>query len=270
MVRWSLPRLGRRLPAAAEPDPAWRRIIADHLAAWDELDADERSRLEHLSARFVADKHWEAARGFELSETVKVVIAASAGLLVLGLDPTALDAVHTVIVHGTAQTQRGERSLGPAGVRTDRPRRIQGRTGPNQPIVVSWDAVRRDGQNPDRGCNVVHHELAHHLDGRDGTLDGTPLLPVEHRERWVEVTTAHYEDVRSGAASLLRPYAAESPAEFFAVATEAFLARPVELEERHRPLYDLLRDFYRQDPAQRRRRRAGGTEGAHGGGAPPG
>ena len=267
-MRWPSPSRSRRRRApVATFDPAWRTLLADHLAAWAELDDDERSRLEQLTARLLAEKHWEAGRGFALSETVQVVISAQAALLVLNLGSQALDDLHTLIVHPGAQTQRGERPLGAAGVRTDRPRRIHGRTGPRQPVVVSWAAARRDGRNPARGYNVVHHELAHHLDGRDGTLDGTPPLAAEDRERWVRVCTNSYQALRSGEPSVLRAYAAESPAEFFAVATEVFLSRPVELEQHHRALYEVLRDFYRQDPAARRRRAEptdaleGGTDG---------
>lgn len=223
---------------------------------WAELDDDERSRAEELTAAFAADKHWEPARGFELTDEVRLVISAQAALLLLGLGLESLDHVHTIIVHRSAQTQRGERAVtGRGGVRTDTPRRIHGRTGLARPVVVAWDAARRGGRAPQRGRNVVQHELAHQLDVQaDGILDGTPQVPAELGTRWIQVCTAEYEALAGGARSVLRSYGAESPAEFFAVATETFLNRPIELEEAHPELYDLLRAFYRQDPADRRRR----------------
>lgn len=254
-MRWStLWRRGRREPAVLPP--TWRPLLADGVAAWRELDDDERARLEELTAQFAADKHWEAARGFRLTDEVRAVVSAQAGLLVLGLGLDWLDHVHTVIVHRSAQTQRGERHVGAtAGLRTDTPRRIHGRTGAGRPVVVAWDAARRESRNPARGRNVVLHELAHQLDVRsDRTLDGTPDVAPELRARWIEVSTAEYEAVRAGGASVLRSYAGDSPAEFFAVATEAFLCRPTDLEDQHRDLYEVLRSFYRQDPAGRRRR----------------
>lgn len=42
---------------------------------------------------------------------------------------------------------------------------------------------------------------------------------------------------------------AKNPAEFFAVATEAFLERPLALREKQPDLYAQLTAFYRQDPA---------------------
>jgi MtfA peptidase len=241
----------RRQPPVFED--RWRPLLADHLAVWAELDDATRHRLEDLTARFLVDKHWEAARGFEVTEEMRVVVSAHACTLVLGLDLDHYRYVHTVIVHPSAQTQRGERSVGGTSVRTNSPRRIHGRTGRGRPVALAWDAIRREGPNPGRGLNVVHHEFAHQLDLIDGLLDGTPPIDDEHlRRRWVEVCTARYEEVRSGPLAPLRAYAGENPAEFFAVSTEVFLARPVDLEQELPDLYGVLREFYRQDPAGRR------------------
>jgi Mlc titration factor MtfA (ptsG expression regulator) len=57
--------------------------------------------------------------------------------------------------------------------------------------------------------------------------------------------------------TLLDTYGAESPAEFFAVATECFFSQPVQLRDRHPQLYEVLRDFYNQDSAARLQRSQG-------------
>lgn len=248
---------GRRRTSTPPPfEPAWRELLASRWAAWAELDEAERPRLEDLIARFLGDKHWEAARGFELTDELRVLIAAQACLLVLGLDLDRFDHVHTIIVHRSTQIQRGERAVGTSRVRTDSPRRIAGRTGLRRPVVLAADAARREARAPGRGRSVVLHEFAHQLDVADGALDGTPPLPEEDRARWIEVCAAHYEAVLAGSGEPLRAYAGENPAEFFAVATEAFFARPIELADQRPDLYDVLRRFYRQDPATRRRRAA--------------
>jgi len=70
---------------------------------------------------------------------------------------------------------------------------------------------------------------------------------------WERVMRKEYEALADDAAharpTLLDPYGAESPAEFFAVATECFFEMPVELKARHRELYEQLMLFYEQDPA---------------------
>jgi Mlc titration factor MtfA (ptsG expression regulator) len=106
---------------------------------------------------------------------------------------------------------------------------------------------------PSHGLNVVHHEFAHQLDLLDGTLDGTPPLDDHLRPRWVRICTATFQALRARPDEVLRDYGGESPAEFFAVATEVFFARPLELADHHPELYEVLRAFYRQDPASRRR-----------------
>ena len=92
------------------------------------------------------------------------------------------------------------------------------------PVLLAWDQAEAAARDPGRGHNVVFHEFAHKLDMRDDMVDGTPRL--EHRDdlpRWVEVCTEAYEALREGVdRPPLQPYGATNPAEFFAVATEAF------------------------------------------------
>ena len=105
------------------------------------------------------------------------------------------------------------------------------------------------------GYNVVLHEFAHQLDAEDGITSGTPLLgKCGIYSMWNE--TLHFEfnrlrkDYEDGRPTVLDNYGAESPAEFFAVATEAFFETPLPVRERHTELYRELVRYYRQDPAQ--------------------
>lgn len=235
-------------------DPEWRALLEDRMALWRDLGESERAGLEQLVAGFLATVRWEPAKGFTVTEEMRVTIAAQACLLVLGLDLDWYRQVRTVIVHPSSQTQRGERSVGTTGVRTDSPRRIHGRTGPRAPVILAWDAARHDSRHPRRGRNVVHHEFAHQLDALDGVLDGTPPIPRgDLAERWVQVCTAEYQALEVEPRPPLRTYGAHTPAEFFAVATEAFFGVPVELADQRPALYEVLSSFYRQDPAARSR-----------------
>jgi Mlc titration factor MtfA (ptsG expression regulator) len=121
--------------------------------------------------------------------------------------------------------------------------------------MVTWSSARREAANPRLGRDVVLHEFVHKLDMRDGVSDGTPLIEDEAlRERWIEVCTTEYENVRAGR-SVLRPYAGTNAAEFFAVASETFFTVPLDVESLEPELYDVLRAFYGQDPAARVRAR---------------
>jgi Mlc titration factor MtfA (ptsG expression regulator) len=239
---------------AFEPPKGWEEVAARRLVHFAALDADERARLGADIGRLLGEKRWEASRGFDLTEEILLTIAAQAALLILGLDIDGYHDVRSIIVHPTTRVLTGPRP-GPAhGVVTDAPFPVIGQAHDRRgPVIIAWDAVRRDTRHPERGHNVVFHEFAHKLDMLDGTTDGTPPLATQEQfDRWVEVCTRVYGQVVEGrGGSLLSSYAGVNPAEFFAVATEAFFDAPAELRREHDDLYGVLADFYRQDPATR-------------------
>lgn len=83
-------------------------------------------------------------------------------------------------------------------------------------------------------------------------LNGTPLLgDTATRQRWHDLATRELQLLRHGPAGVLRRYGAQNPAEFFAVAIEAFLDDPIRLWQEKPDFYDVLRDLFHQDPAAR-------------------
>ncbi len=254
------------LPAGTEA------LLSANLHWWPSLDAGEQDRLLEITRHLLASKHWEAAQGFQLDEEVRLLIASQAALLVIGLDDHAYDDVDTIIVHASTVRLRGERGTDTGRVVVGGPFAVSGQAHQRGPVLISWNAARREMRFPGRGQNVVFHEFAHKLDMVDSLVDGTPPLPDEEsRARWIEVCTAEYESVRRGDPGPLRPYAGTNPAEFFAVATEVFFDRPLAMLVERPPLYAVLRDFYRQDPAVRliRSPTPPATQGV-GSGDPPG
>jgi len=248
--------LRRRLSARRTPEfrASWRPVLETGFEHWNLLDADERDRMEQLVASFFHRTRWEAARGFELTDAVKLLISAQASMLLLGLDLDEYPQLTSVIVHPSTVRLHGEFSAG-GGLRSSGVQTLAGQAHYRGPVVLSWSAARRGARFPASGMNVVYHEFAHQLDMLDGLTDGTPPLDDEAaRRRWVEVCTAAYDTVRAEGSPVLRRYAGTNPAEFFAVATEVFFNRPLELCEHEPALYTELRSFYRQDPAARLRR----------------
>jgi Mlc titration factor MtfA (ptsG expression regulator) len=141
---------------------------------------------------------------------------------------------------------------------TDEPMSLLGLAEFDGPIIIAWDEVRRNARHPEHGHNVVYHEFAHKLDMLDGVIDGRPPLGRgDAVARWAAVCNEEYEKVRAGLGGhLIDDYAATDPAEFFAVVTEVFFDIPVGMEAEKPELYDVLRDFYQQDPAARARKGA--------------
>lgn len=234
--------------------PGWEDVTTSAFSHWALLDEAERTRLTQLMERLLTGKRWEAARGFELTDEVRLVIAAQASLLILGLDIDCYRDVTSIIVHPTTMTTRGPRPGPASGVVTDAPMPIVGQAQDRRgPVMIAWDTARANARHPERGHNVVLHEFAHKIDMLGNMVDGTPPLPDRAAlERWVAVCTREYQLLRAGqGGDLLRPYAAVNPGEFFAVATEVFFELPVRLRDEKPDLYDVLRGFYRQDPAER-------------------
>lgn len=234
----------------------WREVLAGSIRHWEYLDSGERDLLGHLAARLVVEKNWEASNGFELTPEMTLIIAGQAALLVLGLSFEHFREVGAIIVHPTTVVLTGPRGSPVTGLMTDAPLPILGQAAERGPIVIAWDAVLRDTRHPDRGHNVVFHEFAHKLDMLDHVIDGTPPLQPEQWDRWVEVCTREYEALQAGGDEVLGDYAAVNPAEFFAVATEAFFDIPLSLRDHKPDLYAVLVGFYNQDPAARAKRSA--------------
>ena len=105
------------------------------------------------------------------------------------------------------------------------------------------------------GFHVGFHEFAHLLDVEQAEFNGLPNgLSAERLVEWERVRDRELGLLRAGR-SALDPYAADDPVEFFPVAVEAFLERPIAVESRHPALYGLLRDYLGQDPARWERER---------------
>jgi Mlc titration factor MtfA (ptsG expression regulator) len=121
------------------------------------------------------------------------------------------------------------------------------------PIVLSWNDVLRSG-NRDQAINIVVHEFAHHLDGLDGEMGGTPIFENSgDQQKWKQVLAVEFEDLSAAAErgqwTILDHYGAKNKAEFFAVASESYFEIPDRLQAAHPELYELLRRYYRMDPA---------------------
>lgn len=188
---------------------------------------------------------------------MRLLIAAQAALLILGLSLEHYREVGAVIVHPSTVVLHGEHGSPVDGLMSDAPTPILGEAADHGPILLAWDAVSEDLQHPWGGHNVVFHEFAHKIDMLDEIVDGTPPMDRDRLERWTEVCEHHYELAQAGDDEVLDSYAGVNPAEFFAVATEAFFDLPLDMAELKPDLYEVFAAFYRQDPAARMERAMG-------------
>lgn len=237
----------------------WEHIAIEHIGAWDTFSSYEHDDLAGIADWLLRHKHWEAANHFELSDEIVTTIAFEASVPILALDTDYYREVSAVVVFPTTIMSSGTYAGPVRGTVTDGVIPVLGQAHDRRgAILIAWDDAQRSALHPGNGRNVVFHEFAHKLDMLDDMTDGTP--PLESKEqvaRWVEVCTPLYTALHEGYEQPpLDMYGGTSVAEFFAVATETFFDAPVQLEAYQPDLFAILRDFYKQDPAQRARPRA--------------
>lgn len=244
----------RRAALRAQPlSPERRAIIERNVAHVRLLDEAARRELEELVQVFLAEKHFEGCGGLELTDEMRVTIAAQACLLLLGRETDIYPDLVSILVYPSAYRAKGERREGPIVLEGDDPR--LGESWTRGLVVLAWDHVKAEARALGTS-NLVLHELAHQLDAEDGSMDGAPDLASRERyASWARVLGEEYAELsarlHAGRPSDIDAYGATSPAEFFAVVTEMFFEKPAQLARRHPDLYDELARFYRQDPAKR-------------------
>lgn len=239
----------------AEPPPVsdveWQQALS--LPLFTGLSLDERERLQAVARRLLADKTFSGAAGLEPDGAMCAEIAAQAALPILNLGEAWYGRWNEIIVYPAEFVPERE-EMDAAGVvhRVRQP--LSGEAWEGGPLLLSWADVAQSGWC--EGYNVVIHEFAHKLDMMNGEVDGLPRLPADMpRADWAAAFGAAYADfcrrVDTGEATALDPYAAESPAEFFAVLSEYFFEWPEPLHGAYPAVYEQMRRFYRQDTLAR-------------------
>jgi len=251
-------REARALQRRAIPDGLWDRTLAA-LPFVAVRPAEQRERLRRLASLFLDRKEFSGAGGLDVTDEIALAVAVQACLPVLELGIDQYDGFVGIVLHPDAVVAPRE-VTDEHGVVHAYDEELSGEAMVGGPLMLSWadvlpaDQDPEDGPIPSTAYNVVIHEFAHVLDMRDGEPDGVPLLPTAMaRHDWLEVLMPEYdrfcERVVCGHETVLDPYAAEAPDEFFAVASEAFFVTPSALKEEQPALYRLLASYYRQDPA---------------------
>ncbi len=236
------------------PLPLWDSALSQ-AAIMTRLDPAERHRLRELASRFLHDKSIVGAQGLTVTNDMRVMIAAQACLLILNLDLDYFDGWQEIIVYPDSFiVSREERDE--AGVVHRSRHALGGETWGQGPVILSWGDAQAGAQLHRHGSNVILHEFAHKLDMLNGAANGMPPLhPDMSRPAWTEALAAAYAELlqrlQHNHHTAIDPYAATNPAEFFAVATEIFFELPQLLQETYPQVYEVFKQFYRQDPLTR-------------------
>ena len=215
------------------------------------LDAPRRERLRALSARFLHEKTISPVGDLQLDERDGVLLAALCCLPLLELGDVGLRGWSQLIVYPDAfRVQRSH--VDAAGVLHEWDDELIGESWDSGPLILSWADIQADIADPHAGYCVAVHEMAHKIDALDGAIDGTPPLPRDWQRQWASDFQAAYDafcaQVDAGRDTLIDPYAAEAPEEFFAVVTEYHFSAPDVLEQAMPTVAAHLRRFYGESP----------------------
>lgn len=259
-LNWFKRRLtARRLRKSRIPELRWRDTIA-HSSLLQQLSHNEQHRLRELASRFLQIKTFSGAGGLNVTDLMQDLIAAQACLLILELDMSYFDGWQEIIIYPQAFIVRRDVTDSVGLVREVR-QVLGGEAWGRGPVILSWSDIEPEMASPHYGSNVILHEFAHKLDMLNGEANGMPPLHTSmQRETWTQVFEQAYEKLNTQLSSYhhaeIDPYAAENPAEFFAVTTECFFEAPQHLHHAYGDVYAQLRQFYRQDPLSRFSNRA--------------
>ena len=244
----------RRQALREQPFPAaWTSILETNVAYYSLLPvADQRELDGHISV-FLSEKNFEGCGGIEMTDEIRVTIAAFACILLLHRDTDYYPRLVSILVYPrpfVAETTT--KGPGKTVIRGEEVR--VGESWNVGAVILAWSDVTHSIKYPHDGHNVIFHEFAHQLDAENAAADGFPLVEDEDvAEEWSRAFTQAYEkfldDLDEGLDTLIDEYGAGSPSEFFAVVTETFFELPIELQEQDPKLYDALKHFFQQDPA---------------------
>jgi MtfA peptidase len=231
----------------------WEEIITNNVWQYSSLSPTQQQRVLQSSTVIVAEKSWEAVKDFEVTDEVKLTIAATASLLTLGLkEPFYFDRVSTILVHPDLIENRAVQQ---GRLVSHETAYYSGLAWQGGPLVFSWRDALRGASQPGDGRNVIIHEFIHHIDGLDGEMGGMPIISSESlRHRWDDVFQQRFtelnEDLDHGREPRIDAYAATNLAEFFAVSGENFFDSPSRLKKNLPDVYDLLCEYFDIDPVQ--------------------
>jgi Mlc titration factor MtfA (ptsG expression regulator) len=251
---WFKNRRRKRVNSHPVPD-AWRAIIESRLPYVATLPFPQQEELLNFTQIFLTEKYFEGCNGFQITDDVRVTIAAQACILLLNRKTDIYPRLKTVLVYESAFYAEQE-EYDEDGLVSISDEAHAGESWDIGVVILAWEEIVRGLRHPHDGYNVIIHEFAHQLDHENMETGGVPILDEQSLyPRWQEVFSEHYagllKDLQRHKKTVLDDYAATNPAEFFAVATESFFEESAKLEKRHPELYEVLSEYYKQDPAPR-------------------
>ena len=231
----------------------WVSIVQSNVPYYRLLTEDRQQELHGLIHVFLNEKEYEGCNGLTITDEIRLTIAAQACILLLGRKTDFYPTVRTILVYPHTYFAPTKKYLDNGAVFEGTEQRL-GESWSHGAVVLSWDDVLQGASDIQDGHNLVFHDFAHQLDNETGSVEGAPVLPEYTMYiTWARVLSEEYQtlidNILHNRKTVMDEYGSTSPAEFFAVATECFFEKPIQLKKSYPNLYDQLKIFYQQDTA---------------------
>ena len=249
-----LPRYRLKKAINAPFPTEWVSMLERNIGIYRDLPKPLRLQLRRLIKQFLHQKHFTGAGGLEITDEIRVTIAAEACLLLVNRKTNVYPSLRYIIVYPSAFVVDRPQSSDD-GIVSEGRKGLLGESWSNGKVILAWDNVLHGSSNFLDGQNVVLHEFAHQLDSESGSTNGAPILAGKNCLRtWASTLSEEFEELQKdawrGKRSLIDHYGATNPAEFFAVSTETFFEKPAQMAKHHAELYEVLKRYYRVDPRE--------------------
>lgn len=229
-----------------------RAIVADEVPLTRRLPPGLRGAFEGKIALFLHQVEFVGCNGLEVTEEMRLSIAAQACLLVANTD-IWYRYLNTVLIYPGAFKSRVQAHDG--YVVTEHEVVRIGESWMRGPVVLSWAHSRQGAADSADGHNVVFHEFAHRIDALSGDTNGVPVLGegqsfAEWEAVFLDAYERHLRNVEAGHRTVFDAYGATNHEEFFAVSVEVFMEKPKALNREAPAVYAQLAKLFRLDPLQ--------------------
>ncbi|MFZ6754384.1 zinc-dependent peptidase [Undibacterium sp. Dicai25W] len=252
LLAFEVPRARLRYVLSQAFPLPYSKILRKNLPEYSKMPTDLQMQLKRRIRQFLFQKTFVGCGGLIITDEIKVTIAGRACMLLLNRSSEVYPKLTHILVYPSAFVAPRTQMLN-GGVVTHTNQGLSGESWSDGRVILAWDQIIHHPANIGHGQDVVMHEFAHQLDSESGSTNGAPLLPdAEAYRRWSQVMEVEYTKLLHARehhhATVIDPYGATNPAEFFAVTTEAFFKKSTELAVHHPALYEQLRSYYQVEP----------------------
>lgn len=233
---------------------AYSKVLRQNLRGYNRMPTHLQMQLKRKIRQFLHEKTFVACGDLNMTDEMRVTIAGRACLLLLNRDIAVFPKLtHILVYPGAFIAPRQQVVAG--GIVTHTNQTLSGESWSDGRVILAWDQIVSNAPQQDFAHDVVIHEFAHQLDSEDGSVNGAPVLQTTAAYRsWSQVMEQEFNRLQVALANnettLIDPYGATNPAEFFAVCSETFFQNGLQLAQNHPALFDLLRTYYCVDPRE--------------------